>query len=108
MNKVVLITGGARGIGSAIALELAKHGYDIVINYLTSKQPAKKLKEKIESQYHVRCLTICADVSDVDQVNIMVSEVEEKMGGVDILINNAAVDLSNLFHLKMPKNLKEH
>ena len=36
----------------------------------------------------------------------MVSEVEEKMGGVDILINNAAVDLSNLFHLKMPKNLK--
>ena len=62
MNKVVLITGGARGIGSAIALELAKHGYDIVINYLTSKQPAKELKEKIESQYHVRCLTICADV----------------------------------------------
>ena len=49
MNKVVLITGGARGIGSAIALELAKHGYDIVINYLTSKQPAKELKEKIES-----------------------------------------------------------
>ena len=83
MNKVVLITGGARGIGSAIALELAKHGYDIVINYLTSKQPAKELKEKIESQYHVRCLTICADVSDVDQVNIMVSEIEEKMGGVE-------------------------
>ena len=49
MNKVVLITGGARGIGSAIALELAKHGYDIVINYLTSKQPAKELKEKIEN-----------------------------------------------------------
>lgn len=47
MNKVVLITGGARGIGSAIALELAKHGYDIVINYLTSKQPAKELKEKL-------------------------------------------------------------
>ena len=91
MNKVVLITGGARGIGSAIALELAKHGYDIVINYLTSKQPAKELKEKIESQYHVRCLTICADVSDVDQVNIMVSEIEEKMGGVDVLINNAGI-----------------
>ena len=106
MNKVVLITGGARGIGSAIALELAKHGYDIVINYLTSKQPAKELKEKIESQYHVRCLTICADVSDVDQVNIMVSEIEEKMGGVDVLINNAAVDLSNLFHLKNAEEFK--
>ena len=50
-----------------------------------------ELKEKIESQYHVRCLTICADVSDVDQVNIMVSEIEEKMGGVDVLINNAGI-----------------
>ena len=66
----------------------------------------KELKEKIESQYHVRCLTICADVSDVDQVNIMVSEIEEKMGGVDVLINNAAVDLSNLFHLKNAEEFK--
>ena len=64
------------------------------------------MKEKIESQYHVRCLTICADVSDVDQVNIMVSEIEEKMGGVDVLINNAAVDLSNLFHLKNAEEFK--
>lgn len=48
----------------------------------------------------------CADVSDVDQVNIMVSEIEEKMGGVDILINNAAVDLSNLFHLKNAEEFK--
>ena len=67
---------------------------------------SKELKEKIESHYHVRCLTICADVSDVDQVNIMVSEIEEKMGGVDILINNAAVDLSNLFHLKNAEEFK--
>ena len=100
MHKVVLITGGACGIGRAIALELAKNSYDIVINYRTSKQAAVDLQEKILMEYGVRCLTICADVSDAEQVDQMIGEVEEKLGGVDILINNAAIDLSNLFHLK--------
>lgn len=106
MRKVVLITGAARGIGKAIALELAKNGYDIVINYLTSKEAAKNLKEQIEKKYGVHCLTICADVSDADQVHMMVSEIEEKLGGVDILVNNAAIDLSNLFHLKNAEEFK--
>ena len=60
----------------------------------------QELKEEIINTYSVRCLTICADVSDVNQVDQMVSEIEEKLGGVDILVNNAAIDLSNLFHLK--------
>ena len=71
MNKIVLITGGACGIGKAIALELAKNKYDIVINYLTSQQAAIALKEQIIQSYGVRCLTIQADVSDEDQVNLM-------------------------------------
>ena len=107
MSKVVLITGAARGIGKAIALELAKNGYDIVINYLTSKEAAAQLKEKIMQEYGVRCLTICADVSNVEQVNDMVSEIEDKLGGVDILINNAALDLSNLFHLKNAQEFRK-
>ena len=100
MSKVVFITGGACGIGKAIALELAKNKYDIVINYLTSKQAAADLKKKIIETYGVRCLTVCGDVSDVEQVDQMINEVETQFGGVDILINNAAIDLSNLFHLK--------
>ena len=100
MNKVVLISGGAKGIGKAIALELGKQGYDIVINYLTSESEAHALKDDIIKNYGVRCLAIQADVSKEDEVDKIVSLIESELGGVDILINNAAIDLSNLFHLK--------
>lgn len=100
MNKVVLISGGAKGIGKAIALELGKQGYDIVIDYLTSESEAHALKDDIIKNYGVRCLAIQADVSKEDEVDKMVSLIESELGGVDILINNAAIDLSNLFHLK--------
>lgn len=100
MNKTVLITGAAQGIGKAIAWELAKHQYDIVINYHTSEQAATDLSSKIMETFGVRAMAIGADVSDPEQVDRMIAQVEEEWGGVDILINNAAIDLSNLFHLK--------
>lgn len=100
MNKVVLVTGGAQGIGKAIALELAKNHYDVVINYLTSNKAAALLEEEIKKNYDVHVMIIQADVSKEEEVDAMISLIEKKWGGVDILINNAAVDLSNLFHLK--------
>lgn len=100
MNKVVLVTGGAQGIGKAIALELAKNHCDVVINYLTSNKAAALLEEEIKKNYDVRVMIIQADVSKEEEVDAMISLIEKKWGGVDILINNAAVDLSNLFHLK--------
>ena len=100
MNKVVLVTGGAKGIGKAIVLELAKNHYDVVINYLTSNKAAALLEEEIKKNYDVRVMTIQADVSKEEEVDAMISLIEKKWGGVDILVNNAAVDLSNLFHLK--------
>ncbi|MFQ6838244.1 MAG: SDR family NAD(P)-dependent oxidoreductase [Thomasclavelia spiroformis] len=107
MNKVVLITGGARGIGKAIALELGKQGYDIVINYLSSKKEAEILKDKIIKDYGVRCIAIQCDVSKENEVDKMISNIEAKLGGVDILINNAAIDLSNLFHLKNAEEFRK-
>lgn len=100
MNKVVLITGGAKGIGKAIAIELAKNNYDVVINYHTSKDEALKLQQTLTSKFGVNVLTYCADVSNEQEVDNMVSFIEEKLGGVDILINNAAIDLSNMWHEK--------
>ncbi len=100
MSKTVLITGGANGIGKATALELARNKYDIVINYLTSEEKALQLQKTIIEEYGVNCLAIRADISKEDEVDAMVSQIEKQLGGVDVLINNAAIDLSNLFHLK--------
>ncbi|MBQ9987770.1 MAG: SDR family oxidoreductase [Erysipelotrichales bacterium] len=106
MNKVVLITGAAKGIGAAIALELAKNHYDIVINYLSSSEKALQLQQTITSTYGVRCITYQADVSKEEEVDAMVSTIEKEMGGVDILVNNAAIDPSNLFHLKTAEEFR--
>ncbi|MBQ6335446.1 MAG: SDR family oxidoreductase [Erysipelotrichaceae bacterium] len=100
MSKTVLITGGAGGIGSATALKLAEKGYDVVINYFSSKDKALKLKETIEKEYGVRCLALKADVSKEAEVDAMVENIEEEFGSVDILINNAAIDMPDLFDLK--------
>lgn len=107
MNKVVLVTGGAQGIGKAIVLELAKNHYDVVINYLTSNKAAALLEEEIKKNYDVRVMTIQADVSKEEEVDYMISRIEDQWGGVDILINNAAVDLSNLFHLKTAEEFRK-
>lgn len=100
MNKIVLITGGAGGIGSSIALTLAKQKYDIVINYFSSEQKALDLQKKIIEDYNVNCLAIRADVSKEDEVDEMVSTIEKNLGSVDILINNAAIDLPDFFFKK--------
>lgn len=100
MNKVVLITGGAKGIGKAIAIELAQNGYDVVINYLTSKNEAITLQKELIEKFSIRALAIQADISKEDEVDKMITEIENTLGSVDVLINNAAIDLSNMFHLK--------
>ena len=106
MNKVALITGGAGGIGSAIALKLARKNYDVVINFFNSKEKAFELKEKIINEYKVKCLAIKADVSKEDEVDNMISTIEKELGHVDILINNAAIDLPNLYNQKTAEEFR--
>lgn len=99
MSKVALVTGSSKGIGAAIIEELASSGYDCVINYNSSEKEAYELNEKIKA-YNIRSLVIKCDVSKEEEVNRMFDTIEEKLGGVDILINNAAVDIPNLFSRK--------
>lgn len=106
MSKVVLVTGSAKGIGAAIIEELAKAGYDCVINYNTSEKEANILNDRIK-QYNIRSIAIKCDVSDEAQVNEMFNTIEQELGGVDILINNAAIDLPAIFSQKKVSDFKK-
>ncbi|WP_170061083.1 SDR family NAD(P)-dependent oxidoreductase [Spirosoma aerolatum] len=89
-NKVALVTGASRGIGKAIAIELAKNGANVVINYLEDDQAANEVVKIIKS-FNVEAISVRADVGDPDQVEAMAKVIEEKFEYVDILVNNAGV-----------------
>ncbi|KMY53102.1 enoyl-ACP reductase [Bacillus sp. FJAT-27231] len=88
-QKVALVTGSSRGVGKQIALELARNGYDIVVNYARSKTAALETAQEIE-QLGQRALVIKANVGDVDKVKAMFAEIKKEFGRLDVLINNAA------------------
>ncbi|BBI32755.1 3-oxoacyl-[acyl-carrier-protein] reductase FabG [Cohnella abietis] len=90
-GKVALVTGSGIGIGRGIALQLAADGADIVINYRSSASQALETAEQIRSMGR-RVLAIQADVSKVSEIRRMTEEIRAHFGGVDILINNSAVD----------------
>ena len=90
-NKVALITGSSRGIGRATAIEFAKKGYDVVINYLSGKEEAEEVKEMIENENWGQALTIKADVSNEEDVKQMVKVAIERFGKIDVLVNNAGI-----------------
>ena len=89
-RKIALITGAARGIGRAIALDLAAQGADVVVNYRSRADAAEDVAEQIRSMGK-RSLVLKADVADQDQVESMVDRIVEEWGGVDILVHNAAL-----------------
>ena len=105
-RKIALITGSAKGIGKAIALELAAENYDVIINYLHSQEAAENLCRTIQDTYHVNCMALQGDVSKEKEVDTLFKTIEETLGVVDILVNNAAIDLSNLFHLKTAEEFR--
>ncbi len=92
-DKVALITGSDSGIGQATAMEFARHGADIVVNYLHDREGAEKTSAAATAAGR-RALIVRADVSDEDQVADMFDRAVAAFGVVDILMNNAGVDAS--------------
>lgn len=90
MNKVAIVTGASRGIGAATALELARRGYDLCINYIEQTARAEQTAAAAR-EYGVRCITHQADVADAAAVRAMHRRCVEELGEVTLLVNNAGV-----------------
>ena len=90
MKNVALVTGSSRGIGAAIAVRLSRAGWAVCVNYLEQKEKAEALVRMLRNENSV-AMAWQADVSDRDQVNRMVWAVEEELGSVTLLVNNAGI-----------------
>jgi len=99
-GKNVLVTGGTSGIGQAIAVRFAESGANVAINYLRSPDEADETEQQVHScvrrvrQTGVRDVLVGADVSKEDEVERMVAETVELLGGIDVLVNNAGIQIS--------------
>jgi glucose 1-dehydrogenase len=99
-GKNVLVTGGTSGIGQAIAVRFAEHGANVAINYLRQPGEAKETEEQVNAcvrkvqQEGVRDVLVQGDVSKEDDVAEMVASAISQLGGLDVLINNAGIQIS--------------
>ena len=96
MEKIALVTGSSRGIGRAVAAELARQGWAVCINYRLREDCARSLLEQRTAE-GCRAMMVQADVSQQDQVTAMVRQVKETFGPVSLLVNNAGVAGQALF-----------
>jgi enoyl-[acyl-carrier protein] reductase III len=88
-NKTALVTGSSRGIGRAIALELARLGADVVVHYVRKKQAAEEVAAAIEN-LGCRAIAVKANLAEADQIEALFDEIEARMGKCDIFVGNAA------------------
>lgn len=105
MKRCVLITGGARGLGAAIARVFAQNGYDIVYTYCKSAEESSKLKAELEAKYGANVNAIEVNLENDEEIDNLVSKIED----IDVLVNNAAYnDDDDLFKKEADQFLKTY
>ncbi len=95
MSRVALVTGGSRGIGRAVALRLASDDHVVAINYAANRIAAEDVVETITANGGT-AIAVQADVGNADAVSVMFNDVEERLGRVEVLVNNAGITRDNL------------
>lgn len=96
MKKIALVTGASRGIGRGIALQLAREGWDVCVNYSKERQAADEVVAAINA-IGQNAIAVQADVANSAAVNAMVRTTEEQLGPVSLLVNNAGISSIGLF-----------
>ena len=94
-RKVVLITGGTRGIGKSVAERFAKEGYNLVLNYVSENTDIESIKDNFK-EYEIDVILVKADVSKFDECENLVKEAISKFGKIDVLVNNAGITKDGL------------
>jgi acetoacetyl-CoA reductase len=92
-GAVVVVTGGARGIGRAIAEELGREGARVVVNYAKSKEAAEDLVAQLQQNGSPGAVAVQADVSDAAQAAKLIEETLQRFGRIDVLVNNAGINV---------------
>ncbi|MBD3922274.1 SDR family oxidoreductase [Paenibacillus sp. PR3] len=93
IGKSALVTGAGTGIGKGVAIELARRGVKVAIHYNSSDAGARDTQQRIE-EFSGACMIVQADVAEREQIVRMVDTVAAELGGIDILVNNAALQLN--------------
>ena len=106
-NKLVLITGASFGIGKSLAQTFAKEGYNILLTYKASKKESLELKKYIEKEYKVNCKSIYLDVTKETSIKKLYKQILNKYQNIDVLINNAALDIYSSFEEKNKQDFKK-
>jgi 3-oxoacyl-[acyl-carrier protein] reductase len=97
-GKTAIVTGGTRGIGRAIVLDLGKKGINIAFNYLENREMARSLEDEVH-KFGGKVLSFQVDASDFSKVKEMVEEVRKNLGSIDFLINNAGITRDKALYL---------
>lgn len=101
-DKIALVTGSGRGIGRGIAIELAKQGANVVVNFFRNRKPAEETAAEIEKLGR-KVLLVKANVGDIDGINDLFDQTEAEFGGLDIFVNNAASGFNRPVMEQKPK-----
>lgn len=107
MNKVVLITGGNKGLGRSCSLKFAKNGYDVIINYLTDTSSANSVKEEIIKKYNSQVLLIKSDIKIEKNVKNILNKSIKKFKKIDVLINNAGISNDQIIDFKTSQDFRK-